>query len=269
MAVVEEVNDLPKNAAPDPPLPKGDEKAPQFASGEATSQQDSDIPPKHKDEPEDIPPQIHYQNQRYHEARSGWERQTRSCEYVLERTHRSIKGDGVEEPVEDEQNAPLPSEKLQEYIDLRRKAQLNLALVCLKLNDFGAAVEHARRVLAEQPENEKALYRKSLGLFEQGKILEAAETVRALSGSTDPAVATLKGRIERQVVRKAEVEKKMMQGVLEESATSGSGSVAFAMISWVRKRSPFGWLALAVGVSSILLGSAAVWGRKGVVREKV
>eukprot|EP01053_Blabericola_migrator_P001323 Blabericola_migrator_1__1322@NODE_1343_length_4758_cov_149_423151_g901_i0_p2_GENE_NODE_1343_length_4758_cov_149_423151_g901_i0NODE_1343_length_4758_cov_149_423151_g901_i0_p2_ORF_typecomplete_len262_score49_05TPR_19/PF14559_6/1_2e06ANAPC3/PF12895_7/1_9e06TPR_18/PF13512_6/4_7e06TPR_16/PF13432_6/6_9e05Fis1_TPR_C/PF14853_6/0_0033Fis1_TPR_C/PF14853_6/61TPR_15/PF13429_6/0_001TPR_6/PF13174_6/7_5e03TPR_6/PF13174_6/0_24TPR_6/PF13174_6/25BTAD/PF03704_17/0_00077TPR_21/PF09976_9/0_0019TPR_21/PF09976_9/2_5e0 len=261
MAVVEEVRESPPEAEVRPEsdtITGGEEKG--RSAAERVENTVSEVLEEVKKDDADIPPQIHFEAKRFIEARDGWSRQVRSCNYVINKGQEA----------DDEDDKPRePLKNLDEYLTLRRKARLNLSLVSLKLRDYGKAVEYAEEVLHEDPTNEKALYRRAVGLFEQGKILDASKALNPLANSSDSAVVRLRTSVERQVARKAEIERRMMAGVLEENKAAAAGW-KHGLISWVRDRSVLDWFALAVGCGSVLIGGLAVWGRKEAsMREKL
>lgn len=205
-------------------------------------------------DPADVPPKIHFENQKYQLARDGWERQVKSCNYVLEKMANPDDGE----------EATISEEKKNEFLLLRKKARLNLSLVSLKLNDFGGAVKYADEVLAESPRDEKALYRRALGLFESGRLLEASQAIQSLATSSDVAVIKLKQQIERQVARKKLVETRMMQGVMAQDDRK-KGLVS-QWLSWNKMCV----LAVAVGCCSIAIGTITLWGgswRQALIRK--
>jgi len=70
------------------------------------------------------------------------------------------------------------SEELQTLLEERLKAFNNLAMAQMKLEAWDSAMASLRQVLKIEPNNEKALYRKSKVLTEKGLVDEAIGTLR-------------------------------------------------------------------------------------------
>lgn len=110
---------------------------------------------------------------------------------------------------------------LEAAVSLRRPVQLNLALVCLRLDPSQPmrALELCEEVLDAEPENPKATYRKAKALLELGEEKEAEfEFVRACK--LMPKDATVRKDLEalRKAMRKDKAkEQETFQGLFQKS----------------------------------------------------
>lgn len=115
----------------------------------------------------------------------------------------------------------MPEDLASETAELRRPVQLNLALVCLRLDPTEPfrALELCEEVLDAEPENPKATYRKAKALLELGEEKEAEfELVRACK--LMPKDATVRKDLEalRQKLRDDKAkEQQSFQGLFEKN----------------------------------------------------
>lgn len=93
---------------------------------------------------------------------------------ILSAYHKYRMVQDVLEYTKDIKNGKL----LDEAKEVRRTAALNEAACCLKLGDPKGAIKASSKVLKEQPQNEKALFRRGSAYFKVGDYVQAASDLK-------------------------------------------------------------------------------------------
>mmetsp|Transcript_13152 Transcript_13152/g.24248 ORF Transcript_13152/g.24248 Transcript_13152/m.24248 type:complete len:273 (+) Transcript_13152:46-864(+) len=143
-----------------------------------------------------------YNKGNFAEALKSWQRSLKSVKYITDKGLYKDKPD-----------------QLAEVAQMEQKLWLNLAQGYLKVRDWNQAVDYSNLVLAVEPANSKALYRKAQALYELNKFTEACETVETLL-STEPENAAAKALLaqmrrgqERYREKAKKLSKKMLSGI--------------------------------------------------------
>lgn len=119
--------------------------------------------PASKREKEELKGKEAYDRGDYEEAVKNWMASLRSVKYLLD---KKLYAHNAEH------------QKQVENMDLR--FNLNLAQAHIKLRDFSKAIEFADNALRRDPSSSKALYRKSVALFETMDYSQAAQQLQKL-----------------------------------------------------------------------------------------
>mmetsp|Transcript_30413 Transcript_30413/g.70028 ORF Transcript_30413/g.70028 Transcript_30413/m.70028 type:complete len:274 (-) Transcript_30413:52-873(-) len=143
-----------------------------------------------------------YNKGNYAEALKSWQRSMKSVKYITDKGLYKDKPD-----------------QLAEVAQMEQKLWLNMAQGYLKVRDWGQAVDYSNLVLAREPENSKALYRKAQALYELNKFTEACETIETLLTS-EPENAAAKALLaqmrrgqEKYREKAKKLSKKMLSGI--------------------------------------------------------
>ncbi|KAM3963185.1 LOW QUALITY PROTEIN: peptidyl-prolyl cis-trans isomerase FKBP8 [Aphomia sociella] len=161
---------------------------------------------------------------------------------------------GISDPTPSGNLEPA-SAALRELLDERMRVYNNMAAAQLKAGAYEAALQAVTRVLSCQPDNAKALYRKSRILSAMGRNSEALEAARAAAAAapTDSAARAELQRCERRATRDRSSERRLARRMLGAAASPpgdappGKPSRA-KMIVWGSLL-----LSLLVGVASVLV----------------
>ncbi|CAK1552957.1 unnamed protein product [Leptosia nina] len=131
---------------------------------------------------------------------------------------------GITDPTASGELAPTPDD-LMALLDERMRVYNNMAAAQLKAGAYDAALQAVTRVLTCQPNNAKALYRKSRILTAMGKNSEALEAAKAaaLAAPDDVGVRKELQRCEQKATRDRSVERKLAKRML---GTSGQGKAS-------------------------------------------
>uniref|UniRef100_A0A0G4FR70 peptidylprolyl isomerase n=1 Tax=Chromera velia CCMP2878 TaxID=1169474 RepID=A0A0G4FR70_9ALVE len=137
---------------------------------------------------------------RFNDAITQWKRLIRSCDYIIS------KGAYNEAP-----------EKLAEITTLRHTVRLNLSMGFIKTEQFASALEVLGKVLADDPENVKALYRKADALFRLEEYEEAEKAADAVLeiDKENRAAAQLREKAKREAVAYRQKQKKQVRRIFE------------------------------------------------------
>eukprot|EP00747_Dinoflagellata_sp_TGD_P165085 gnl/TRDRNA2_/TRDRNA2_185907_c0_seq1.p1 gnl/TRDRNA2_/TRDRNA2_185907_c0~~gnl/TRDRNA2_/TRDRNA2_185907_c0_seq1.p1 ORF type:complete len:301 (-),score=79.85 gnl/TRDRNA2_/TRDRNA2_185907_c0_seq1:85-891(-) len=131
-----------------------------------------------------------YKVQDWKKAIDCWSMARGSAKYIREQDF--FKGD---------------EEKRQYVCDLENTMHLNLAMVHLKNEEFYQALDFAGRVLAKEPNNTKALYRKASAHVMGSQYPEARDTLKKLL-EVEPDNAAARQMLNEIVVKSKEAKKK-------------------------------------------------------------
>ncbi|XP_063830780.1 peptidyl-prolyl cis-trans isomerase FKBP8 [Ostrinia nubilalis] len=160
---------------------------------------------------------------------------------------------GITDPTPSGQMAPT-SDALKALLDERLRVHNNMAAAQLKAGAYDAALQAVTRVLQCQPDNAKALYRKSRILSAMGRNSEALEAARAAAAAAPDDSGTKKElqRCEQRANRDRSVERRLakrMLGTSDQPKGSPDKKPSRAKM--------FVWgsllLSLLVGVASVLV----------------
>ncbi|XP_050682434.1 peptidyl-prolyl cis-trans isomerase FKBP8 [Leptidea sinapis] len=160
---------------------------------------------------------------------------------------------GITEPTESGNIAPT-SDALQSLLDERLRVQNNMAAAQLKAGAYDAALQAVTHVLTCQPNNAKALYRKSRILTAMGRNSEALQAAKAAAAAApeDSGVHRELQKCEQKAKRDKSVERKLAKRMLGTSgqATSSPDKKPSTSNMYV-------WgsllLSLLVGVASVIV----------------
>ncbi|CAH0713230.1 unnamed protein product, partial [Brenthis ino] len=160
---------------------------------------------------------------------------------------------GITDPTPSGDITPT-SDALHSLLEERLRVHNNMAAAQLKAGAFEAALQAVTRVLTCQPNNAKALYRKSRILTAMGRNPEALAAARAAAAAAPEDISVRKelSRCEQKATRDRSVERKLAKRML--------GGTAVPKPSPDKKPSRakmFVWgsllLSLLVGVASVLV----------------
>lgn len=162
---------------------------------------------------------------------------------------------GITEPTPTGELVPT-SDALQALLDERLRVHNNMAAAQLKAGAYEAALQAVSRVLNCQPQNAKALYRKSRILSAMGRNSEALEAARAAAAAApnDGGARKELQRCEQRASRDRSVErrlaKRMLGGASAPKSDSGPDKKPSTakMLMWGSLL-----LSLLVGVASVLV----------------
>ncbi|KAL0869708.1 hypothetical protein ABMA27_005947 [Loxostege sticticalis] len=162
---------------------------------------------------------------------------------------------GITDPTPSGQLAPT-SEALKALLEERLRVHNNMAAAQLKAGAYEAALQAVTRVLQCQPDNAKALYRKSRILSAMGRNSEALEAARAAAAAAPDDSGTKKElqRCEQRANRDRSVERRLAKRMLgttdqpKGSASPDKKPSRAKMLVWGSLL-----LSLLVGVASVLV----------------
>lgn len=148
------------------------------------------------------------------------------------------------------------SQELQTLLEERLKAFNNLAMAQMKLELWDAAMSSLRQVLRIEPNNEKALYRKSKILAEKGCVEEAIGALRRCtrlypanqSAKTD--LGKLVARQKKSLLNEQNLSRKMLG--LDKAGNSKNTQDSFARRAWnFLAQNKFMVTSITVGLGSL------------------
>ncbi|XP_063626690.1 peptidyl-prolyl cis-trans isomerase FKBP8 [Cydia splendana] len=146
---------------------------------------------------------------------------------------------------------PPTSDELRTLLEERLRVHNNMAAAQLKAGVYEAALQAVTRVLSCQPQNAKALYRKSRILSAMGRNSEALDAARAaaVAAPDDAGARKELQRCEQRATRDRSVERRLAKRMLGTQAPVGTPDKKPSkakMLMW-------GLLSLLVGVASVLV----------------
>ncbi|XP_022118759.2 peptidyl-prolyl cis-trans isomerase FKBP8 [Pieris rapae] len=159
---------------------------------------------------------------------------------------------GITEPTPTGEMAQA-SDALLALLDERMRVHNNMAAAQLRAGAYDAALQAVTRVLTCQPNNAKALYRKSRILTAMGRNSEALQAARAAAAAApeDTGVRKELQKCEQKAIRDKSVERKLAKRML---GTGGQGKASPDKNPGRAKMLVWGslLLSLLVGVASVL-----------------
>lgn len=162
---------------------------------------------------------------------------------------------GISDPTPSGEMAAT-SEALHSLLEERLRVHNNMAAAQLKAGAYEAALQAVTRVLTCQPNNPKALYRKSRILSAMGRNAEALQAARAAAAAAPEDLAVRKelNKCEMKENRDRSVERKLAKRML---GTTPGGASEKPSPDKPSRAKMFVWgsllLSLLVGVASVLV----------------
>lgn len=141
-----------------------------------------------------------YQKGNYEEAVKSWSRSLMSVRYILDKGMYANN-----------------EEQLQEVYRMELRLNLNMAQALLKMKDWYQVVDYSNKVLAKDPNNPKALYRKASALLGKAEFTEArkvAEHLLTCETPPNPEAKKLLANISRDEQVHSRKAKKVSQRML-------------------------------------------------------
>ncbi|XP_042334060.1 peptidyl-prolyl cis-trans isomerase FKBP8 [Sceloporus undulatus] len=145
-------------------------------------------------------------------------------------------------------------EEETELMDVKVKCLNNLAASQLKLDHYEAALRSCNQVLAQQPDNIKALFRKGKVLAQQGEYSEAIPILKAALKlePSNKTIHTELSKLARKHADQKSVETEMYRKMLGNTGTSSLPAKCKDKSSW---SIPWKWL---FGATAVALGGVAL-----------